>query len=362
MPPHRTLRVVAIVDRQQQVAWEQVLNDVRDFYGPVVDLTFSIQQGSFRPIFNSSYPGLAPTAIIDYDWYDRFITIPNLGSADLVLFLTPRPATPITYLGFMSSANCGPYECTVFCGQPSDHIYINGIDQGSSNTTMIAHEISHALYAMMGIPDRTHEHFLSGDPGGVLNDLSFPPMTIAQQWADIVRRLNGALFALGLISKYRSTSGDEQPVSSPPPAPTPVDPPGMKLYNLAKASLGADIAKQENELGCAEAVSGLLNHAYGDVPAEVLSTTVLNAILRTHPKFREVAGMSPGERGDVIMCATGEGRDMSDHGHVGVIATYGIMSNDSRTGLFKENYTISSWQSVFVPRGFPIHVYRRVQL
>ncbi len=60
----------------------------------------------------------------------------------------------------------------------------------------------------------------------------------------------------------------------------------------------------------------------------------------------------------MILCITGEGTVPSDHGHTGVVGDFGIMSNDSATGFFKENYTLSSWASSFSRRGFPIHVFR----
>ncbi len=355
----RSLRVVAVVNGMSEIAWNSILSEVQGFYEHIVDLQFTVKNVSLSVQYNGTYPGLFPLAVVDYDWYDRFVTIPNLGSADIVLFLTPKPTAPATFLGFMSSANCGPWECTVFCGPQSDHMYINGVDQGPSNTNLIAHEISHALYYMKGMTgaaDRTHEHFLSGNPKDVLNDLSFPPMSGAEQWADLIRRLNGALVALNIIQKTRSVIGDSHEVVTTPPPPPPL--PGMKLYNLAKAALGHDIAKTQDEFGCAEAVSGLLNHAYGDFPAEVLSTIDLNGKLLAHAKFAPQVGVVA-EKGDIIMCVTGQGSDPADHGHVGILGDFGIMSNDSATGLFKENYTRNSWAASFRPRGFPVHLFRR---
>lgn len=129
-----------------------------------------------------------------------------------------------------------------------------------------------------------------------------------------------------------------------------------KIYNLAKSCLGKDIAKTQNELGCAEAVSYLLTtlNVAGFPKAGYLSTLDLFHWLKAHATQVTVP-----EIGDVIISPTGTSSKKSAHGHVGIVAKFGVLSNNSMNGLFEEYYTLEKWRAYYGDKlGFPIYYFK----
>lgn len=156
------------------------------------------------------------------------------------------------------------------------------------------------------------------------------------------------------------------PFPTPEPQPEPVSSvsPADMVYASAKNYLGHAISPQDPELGCAEAVCNVLHAVFSDFPGEnvagpILSTAVLYQTLRTSPKFKQVLDFEPG---DIIISPTGKGTNPAmPHGHTGIVLKYGIASNDSATGIFRENYTIQSWVERFRKQGgYPIYSFRRI--
>lgn len=354
----RTFRLKVIADRIEWGSLPQILEDVRKFYAPSVDLNISIVHTSLSPVYNSTYADLAPLAVVDYDWYDRNVTVPHLADADIVLLLTPQPTTPTTYAGIMTFANCGPWECTVFVTKETDRASVNGKDLGNSTALVIKHELAHAFYRMKNpaeSADHTHQYFYGGTPEKVLPDLVFNTPTVSESIADMIRILTGASVALGLITKKRQTIEEAHEQPKGPDL-------GNTLYATAFAALGRDVAKTQDELGCAEAVSFLVNKAYGDFPAGVLSTYDLFSKLSTHGKFTLIAGVPP-KPGDVLVSPTSKGSTgLIPHGHTGIVAPGDrIYSNDSASGLFKDNYSLASWRDRYVTKGgYPMYFFRRI--
>lgn len=156
------------------------------------------------------------------------------------------------------------------------------------------------------------------------------------------------------------------PVTPSPPAPDP-DEARNYLYSVAVSFLGKDASPADiapDELACAETVWDILHAAFpADIPSKpvALSTSTLYKALKEHPKFQQVP--TTWGYGDIIISPTGMGNGSIPHGHVGIVAHYGIMSNDSATGLFKENYTIARWVGYFRNQGgYPIYFFRRVAM
>lgn len=148
-------------------------------------------------------------------------------------------------------------------------------------------------------------------------------------------------------------------VPQPIPAPlqTPITKPTMnsKIYDFAKSCMGKDIAATQNELGCAEAVSYVLNHCLvsGFPKAGILGTAELNSWLKKNASI--VTTPLPG---DIIISPTGSSTKGAKHGHVGVVAKFGILSNNSMNGLFQETYTLDEWHEYYHNRlGFPVLFY-----
>lgn len=148
---------------------------------------------------------------------------------------------------------------------------------------------------------------------------------------------------------------DSIPIT-PPMTPDIVNSPtnSERLYDLAKSCMGKDIAKTQNELGCAEAVSYLLKNIQlaNFPPKGFLSTADLYYWLKKYATQLDVS-----ETGCVIISPTGFSANL--HGHVGIVANHGILSNNSMTGLFDEYYTLPKWEAYYkVKLGFPIFYFR----
>ena len=135
-----------------------------------------------------------------------------------------------------------------------------------------------------------------------------------------------------------------------------------RLYIAAISSLGTDASPNDiapDELGCAESVNAIHKKVFGYEVGGGVSTSQLYKALVSHPKF--IAVDTPLE-GDVIISPTGYGNGKLSNGHTGIVGKAGvIMSNDSATGLFKENYSLETWRSYYSSRGgYPVRFFRRI--
>lgn len=132
------------------------------------------------------------------------------------------------------------------------------------------------------------------------------------------------------------------------------------LYNFAKSCLDKDIAATQNELGCAEAVSYLLNHLKvpGFPPRGFLGTSDLFTWLLNSSAVFKVGDWLPG---DIVISPSGHSTKGALHGHVGICGYHGIMSNNSMNGLFQQTYTDASWKEYYTEKlGFPVIYFRLV--
>lgn len=363
MNPRRLLHVKVIANGMSGDTVRPWLQDAQLFYTPITSLIVDVEVRSLVPKM-SEVPGLA-LPIVDPDWYDEFITVPNLNY-DIVILLTPKPKDAVTYGGVMTYANCGPWEITVFCDPPDYRSSVNGKDLGNSNALLIKHELSHAFFNMFDVPDYTHVAFYDGNPNAVLDKLTphfYREWSFSDYLAEIKRKLNGALVALGVVKRTREHFIDRrEDFQSGPEGPFDDEDGRLNLYEFAKSCLGKDISKTQNEYGCAEAVSYCLNKVFGDVNSNIVSTAVLDLALRGHAKFRQIETGEEFLPGDIIMAVTGQAPDPLQNGHVGVVAYHGVMSNNSITFKFDEHFTLESFIGRYrVQLGFPIRGYRRIK-
>lgn len=137
-------------------------------------------------------------------------------------------------------------------------------------------------------------------------------------------------------------------------------PNSLKIYEVAKSCYGKDISIDQsipNNVQCSAAVSFILNKVPCGFPASGFADTFeLDAWLAQSQDFKEVP-FAEADYGDVIVSP----RNGPVHGHCGIIAKYGILSNDSATGLFLEFFSEASWKEYFgMLRGLEIHIYRAV--
>ena|SRR3990167_2171969 len=130
-----------------------------------------------------------------------------------------------------------------------------------------------------------------------------------------------------------------------------------KIYRVAAVTLGKDISTLiDNEVACAEVMSGIINQAIPDFSAGVLSTADLNIKLKNSPYFRQE--LEPSE-GAIIVSP----RTATIYGHTGCFLSAGaIASNNSKTGKFEVNYNFDTWATTFGAkgRGLKIYIYKAI--
>lgn len=131
------------------------------------------------------------------------------------------------------------------------------------------------------------------------------------------------------------------------------------IYSIAKDHLGQEASPLDlvdDVVGCAESVTNILAKV---VPTPIITGTwTLNDFFERSPRWAPTDTPRPG---DVIISPTGSGNGKI-RGHVGIIGENGvIMSNDSSTGLWMANFTISSWLSRYRRKGgMPVYFYTLV--
>ena len=151
----------------------------------------------------------------------------------------------------------------------------------------------------------------------------------------------------------------EVPIPPEPPKIQPISP-SEHFYNICKANLGVKLVSDENkELGCARAISTLRKKAFGNNEPFSDGTWALQEELKSNGNYSE---LNAPEKGAIIISATGTGNGTLPHGHVGVCGIHGIMSNDSATGQWEQNYSYIGWESHFGKvGGFPIRFFLRIK-
>lgn len=137
---------------------------------------------------------------------------------------------------------------------------------------------------------------------------------------------------------------------------------GKVILDSAKTQVGTDASPNDvapDEYGCAETVTEVLRKAGCNIPVQV-STARLYEWLVSSPDWLEVPSSLPG---DIIIAPTGQGgKNGVANGHVGIVAENGnIMSNNSWTGRFEQNYTLASWRDRYIIKGgYKNYFFRKV--
>lgn len=132
-----------------------------------------------------------------------------------------------------------------------------------------------------------------------------------------------------------------------------------QLYEKAISMLGKDASPRDlvnDSVGCAETVSSLINSI--DPTFNVITGTwTLWDMFKLRGDF---ALVNPPEKGCIVLSVTGLGNGKVPNGHAGIVGEDGIiMSNDSRTGKFLENYTIDEWVDYFQKKGgYPVFYFK----
>jgi len=144
------------------------------------------------------------------------------------------------------------------------------------------------------------------------------------------------------------------------------------LFAFAKMKLGQDMdgGFLREDLACAITVNNIAKESIGNVIGGGASTYLMYRALRFNPRFKRVAAFKkPIEKtddilpGDIIISPTGYGnRAKISNGHVGIMGEDGnIMSNNSATGKWEQNYNLVSWYMRWTAQGdYPMRIYRIV--
>lgn len=122
------------------------------------------------------------------------------------------------------------------------------------------------------------------------------------------------------------------------------------LYEIAKDSIGQDMSPRDvapDSLGCAESLNGVYFKAFGQLIAGGFGLTSTNALwksLMTDMRFKEI---DVPQLGCIVINPTGTSTKGAAHGHCGIWGKFDVMSNDSNSGLWQDNYSQQAWHNVF---------------
>ena len=135
-----------------------------------------------------------------------------------------------------------------------------------------------------------------------------------------------------------------------------------RLYLGALTALNTEASPNDlapDELGCAETVNAIHKKVFGFEIGGNLSTNRMYKALNKSPLFLRIDNPS---EGDLVISPTGFGNGNLPNGHVGIVSKDRmIMSNDSATGLFLENYSLDTWKGRYaVQGGYPVCFFRRI--
>lgn len=134
------------------------------------------------------------------------------------------------------------------------------------------------------------------------------------------------------------------------------------LFAAAVKCIGTDASPNDiapDELACAETINAIHKLAFGFEIGGTVSTSQLYKALKSSKYFIQVD--QPLE-GDIVISPSGYGNGKLSNGHVAIKGELDkLMSNNSPTGTFEENYTMDTWKKRYVTLGgYPMLSFRRI--
>lgn len=170
-----------------------------------------------------------------------------------------------------------------------------------------------------------------------------------------------------LLSLLRQMLGLIQDTTTPPETPpeqvlTPTKPSVREsIYSRAVRALGTDVSPRDeapDDLACVESVCEIIKQEGIKTP-DTLYTLDFYKWLDKSPLFKSTLVAN---EGNIIISPTTMGNGSVPNGHVGIFGKSGkIMSNDSPTGLWKQNYTLNGWVKRYRNKGgYPIYFFEAV--
>lgn len=134
------------------------------------------------------------------------------------------------------------------------------------------------------------------------------------------------------------------------------------LYKTAISLIGQDASPYDlatDEYGCADSVNQVFLKAFGrPIAVPGVSTLQLYNVFVADSRFKQVDVPLPG---DFVISPTTFGHNPAmPNGHVGIVSDQSkIMSNTSADGIWRENYTLTTWTARYViGGGYPIKFFR----
>lgn len=320
-------------------SWDEKLQMLEDWFLPATKIDFEVihTYHDHIPFVQDIFHGQGHN-MVDGLWYNQNVTIHAKGF-DIVMLVMPMSQwdSPKTR-GWRTDRDEGPVELQIGCDENQKDKWPS-FPRMSSFFQLARHEICHALYMIKGIEDNTHKYWNMGNLDLALPEIKGPYtrellITVYYKLINLYEQL---------IKKIMELETNSQ-----------------KILKIAKTASGLDASPNDvvaDELACAESVSNILRKILPDFPI-ITGTWTLMDYLSKNKLFKEVTSPSAGT---IIISATGTGNGKI-RGHVGIFIEGGmIMSNDSRDGLFKANYTLESWNQRYLQLGgFPVRFFEMV--
>lgn len=187
------MRVLIVANDCEWASWSSKIAAIKAFYAPLLPLAIDLRYTDFQNVPLKEYPGIITTFVngtavdsngtdieVDQDWFRQNI-VPITGGYDIAVFQLGNVASRVGLpLGIKFGKFGSTWCCETFVSSETSHYYLpnpSGVgmnDLGDLATVIIEHELSHALYAITGQPDRTHEFFYAGNLARVLTDIVLP--------------------------------------------------------------------------------------------------------------------------------------------------------------------------------------------
>lgn len=335
------MRIAIIANNSKWKSWDKKIAELKEWFAPEVDINFTLTHTDFNDVPFSPYED--GRLGVDPKWYDENITWRGVGS-DMVLFVLPKKQWKDlkNVRGWRSDSNQGPVQLQIACDE-NDKSGSGGwlqFDKKMSAFFLLAvHEILHGCFMLSGQVDVTHYYWDKAQLEKARDGLILKE---TYRRGILVRSL---IYIQNLLNKKLPVKNFNE-----------------KLHQLSFETVGKDASPSDlanDEVGCAESLSTLINHLDPSFPV-VTGTYSLRDQLEKRWKRKD--GPAPGR---VAICATGTGNGKRP-GHCWVAGTgegnsrlyYSNNSIGVKRGQWLQNYTQKTiFDDYVVGGGFELRYY-----
>ena len=124
-----------------------------------------------------------------------------------------------------------------------------------------------------------------------------------------------------------------------------------QVHVYARIVIGSDMSSiAPNELGCAESVTRLLQQVNANLcPVYTGTWHLLDHLIHAKTQFKEVTEQEAKD-GSIVIAATGTGFGLFP-GHVGIIDSKRVLSNNSRTGKWDGYWSLLAFKDRYQRQG-----------